>query len=129
MEDANMAKDGPCIRCGGPHRSDGTIVDDPLYTIRGHVPVGVQLDCWYESKTELMSAAAFIQALHYWAVGGYTQAEAAQKAGMAYRTFERKLKTFRQKDKIVAEKGLSRACTIRRGCLNGLPASIAREAI
>jgi len=98
------AKDGPCIRCGGPHRYDGTVVDDPLYVIGGHSPPGIYADCWYEAKAELMAMAAFCQALHYWAVGGFTQAEAAQKAGMACRTFERELKKIR-KTGIVAEKG------------------------
>ncbi len=74
-----------CTKCGGPYRSDGSVVDDPFYKGQvGHAPQDICFEC-YESYKYLIRSSrwqAKFRAIDY-QLQGYTQAETAEKMGIA----------------------------------------------
>jgi len=108
-----------CPVCGGPFRSNKTIVHDPLYLGPfGHSPKYVCHDCWCEawevpSKRRNRQLAAIILLAE-----GYTQKEVAVLVGSGRRTIQSWIYAWRKNPKefsrIVAHFRSSRVGTIQR---------------
>ncbi len=87
-----------CTKCGGPYRSDGSIVDDPLYRGPvGHAPPDICAECWESDKRAIRSGQwrKKIRAMQFIA-DGCTQVETAKLMRVCERTirnWKKELKT------------------------------------
>ena len=79
-------------------RECGQEFGDPRYKgPEGHAPDDMCWPCWFVAHMEQLGSPLgnrVHKALRLWAEG-YTQAEAAAKAGVSYGTFRRRLKDLR----------------------------------
>ena len=87
----------PCKACSGPHRSDGTIAEDPLYVgPRGHAPPEICYCCWEAAWADACAAMGDLAGTWerplyaMWLLaGGMTQQEVADTMSVSRSTIVR----------------------------------------